>query len=57
MLQRLTRSLSEREDVVSEKETINKINSRRYFEETWNKGKFEVLKDLLAETYVDHMPA
>ena len=36
-------------------EARNKISSRRYFEEVWNEGKFALLTELLAPTYVDHM--
>jgi steroid delta-isomerase-like uncharacterized protein len=40
---------------VSEQETRNKVSSRRYFEEIWNEGKYALLNDLLAPTYVDRM--
>jgi len=39
---------------VSEDEAGNKINERRFFEETWNKGNFAVARELVAPNYVDH---
>ena len=40
---------------MSDERNINKISARRYFEEIWNEGKFDVLSDLLVPGYVDHM--
>jgi steroid delta-isomerase-like uncharacterized protein len=39
---------------VSDGETANKVQSRRYFEEVWNKGDFAVADEILARDYVDH---
>ena len=35
-------------------EAANKVQSRRYFEEVWNRGDFVVAGELLARDYVDH---
>ena len=35
----------------------NEAVVRRYFEEVWDKGRFEALKDLVTAGYVDHDPA
>jgi len=39
---------------MSEEETRNKNNERRFFEEIWNKGNFAVANDLVAADYIDH---
>lgn len=39
---------------MSEGETANKTNERRFFEEIWNKGNFAVAAELIAPEYVDH---
>ncbi len=39
---------------MSDKETRNKTNERRFFEEIWNKGNFAVLDELVAPDYIDH---
>ena len=39
---------------MAEEEAANKVRSRRYFEEVWNKGDFAVADELLARDYVDH---
>jgi steroid delta-isomerase-like uncharacterized protein len=39
---------------MSEEETRNKANERRFFEEVWNKGNFQVANQIVAADYVDH---
>jgi steroid delta-isomerase-like uncharacterized protein len=39
---------------MSEEETRNMSNERRFFEEIWNKGNFAVANDLIAADYIDH---
>ena len=39
---------------MTEDEAANKVQSRRYFEEVWNRGDFAVADELLARDYVDH---
>lgn len=39
---------------MSEEETRNKANERRFFEEIWSKGNFAVIDDLVAPDYIDH---
>jgi steroid delta-isomerase-like uncharacterized protein len=35
----------------------NKSILRRYFEEAWNKGRLEMLEEIVAPNYVNHDPA
>lgn len=39
---------------MSEQETRNKTNERRFFEEIWNKGNFAIADHLVAPDYIDH---
>jgi len=39
---------------MSEEETANKANERRFFEEVWNKGNFQAADQIVAPDYVDH---
>ena len=39
---------------MSEEETANKANERRFFEEVWNKGNFQAADQIVAADYVDH---
>jgi predicted ester cyclase len=34
----------------------NKIIIERYFEEVWNKGKLEVLDEIIHQNYINHSP-
>ena len=38
------------------KEEENKAIVRRIFEEVWNQGKLDVIDDIYAADFVDHMP-
>ena len=39
---------------MSEEETTNKANERRFFEEVWNKGNFQAADQIVAADYIDH---
>src|SRR5438093_11487815 len=39
---------------MSEEETANKANERRFFEEVWNKGNFQAADQIVAPNYVDN---
>ncbi len=39
---------------MSEEETANKANERRFFEEVWNKGNFQAADQIVAADYIDH---
>ncbi|OLC53048.1 MAG: hypothetical protein AUH85_14965 [Chloroflexi bacterium 13_1_40CM_4_68_4] len=41
---------------MSEAETTNKANSRRFFEELWNKGNLALVDELVAPRHVSHDP-
>ena len=39
---------------MSEEETTNKANERRFFDEVWNKGNFQEADQIVAADYIDH---